>query len=53
MLSIDNAVEVKKLFQFTITNLYYYKFVVLVRRKDYEEGKCPLSNKEGKKEIYK
>lgn len=51
MLTIDNTQEVKKLLQFDSSLYYYYKFVVLVRRKDYEEGKCPLSNKEGKREI--
>lgn len=50
MLSVDNTVEVKKLFEFD-SNLYYYKFVVLVRRKDYEEGQCPLVNKEGRREL--
>lgn len=37
---VDNTQEVKKLLQFE-SSFYYYKFTVLVRRKDYAEGECP------------
>lgn len=47
---VDNTQEVKRLFQFE-SSFYYYKFTVLVRRKDYAEGECPLSCKEGAREL--
>ena len=46
---IDNTHNLKKIMEFN-PNKSYYKFVCLIRAKDYEDGITPLSNKE-KKEI--
>lgn len=48
-LIINNTNQLKKVMEFNPT-LSYYKFVCLIRAKDYEDGEMPLSNKE-KQEI--
>ena len=48
-LKIDNTYNLKKIMTFE-PNLSYYKFVCLIRAKDYDDGDMPLSNKE-KQEI--
>ena len=48
-LIINNTNQLKKVMEFNPT-LSYYKFVCLIRAKDYEDGNMPLSNKE-KQEI--
>ena len=48
-LIINNTNQLKKVMEFNPT-LSYYKFVCLIRAKDYEDGNVPLSNKE-KQEI--
>lgn len=50
MLLIDNTEVVKNVLKFE-GNRYYYKFVVIVRKKDYAEGECPVINKEGRREV--
>lgn len=47
---INNTETIKKALRFEGTR-YYYKFLVIVRKKDYEEGECPVINKEGRKEV--
>lgn len=46
---IDNTNNLKKIMEFNPSKSYY-KFVCLIRAKDYEDGIMPLSNKE-KREI--
>ena len=46
---IDNTHNLKKIMEYNPSKSYY-KFVCLIRAKDYEDGITPLSNKE-KKEI--
>ena len=46
---IDNTHNLKKIMEFNPSKSYY-KFVCLIRAKDYEDGITPLSNKE-KREI--
>ena len=46
---IDNTHNLKKIMEFNPSKSYY-KFVCLIRAKDYEDGILPLSNKE-KREI--
>lgn len=48
-LIINNTHQLNKVMEFN-PSLSYYKFVCLIRAKDYEDGKMPLSNKE-KQEI--
>ena len=48
-LIIDNTSKLGKVMEFNPT-LSYYKFVCLIRTKDYVDGEMPLSNKE-KQEI--
>lgn len=50
MLLMDNTKVVKNVLKFE-GNRYYYKFAVIVRKKDYAEGECPIANKEGRKEV--
>lgn len=40
MLIIDNTQNIQPLLQFDDSNRYYYKFVALARRKDYDERNC-------------
>ncbi len=49
MLQIDNTHCLKKVMEFN-PQKSYYKFVCLIRTKDYEDGDMPLTNKE-KQEI--
>ena len=48
-LLIDNTHQLKKVMEFN-PQKSYYKFVCLIRAKDYVDGEMPLSNKE-KQEI--
>lgn len=50
MLLVDNTEVVKKVLKFEGSR-YYYKFAVIVRKKDYEEGACSVLNKEGRREV--
>lgn len=47
---VNNTETIKSVLQFDGSR-YYYKFAVIVRRKDYPEGKCPIINKEGRREV--
>lgn len=49
-MQVDNTEVIKKLLHFDGAR-YYYKFAVIVRNKDYEEGECPILNKEGRREV--
>jgi hypothetical protein len=47
---VDNTETIKSVLQFDGSR-YYYKFAVIVRRKDYPEDECPIINKEGRREV--
>lgn len=47
---IDNTETIKSVLQFDGSR-YYYKFAVIVRRKDYPEAECPIISKEGRREV--
>lgn len=49
-MQVDNTQTIKKVLQFDGSR-YYYKFAVIVRKKDYPEDECPVLNKEGRREV--